>query len=222
VENPMKLNKKSIRIFLALVLTTAIMMVTVIAMAIEEKDKHNIIAKLNEQVQGLAKDVSYYENLREKEKTQVAFRQFKESVFKLRYPDFSEIIKIVFKESKKYGFNPYLVMAVIQVESGFDPFAVSTAGAYGLMQVNYSVWKDELKIDFNRIFEKEYNIDLGLRILKHYYDGNAGNLFMALFRYNNGYKYNNTRYSGKVTATRFYAHRNKAEKAANQQKNLQI
>ena len=218
----MKLNKKSIRIFLVLVLTTAIMMVTVIAMAIEEKDKHTIIAKLNEQVQGLAKDVSYYENLREKEKTQVAFRQFKESVFKLRYPDFSEIIKIVFSKSEKYGFNPYLVMAVIQVESGFDPFAVSTAGAYGLMQVNYSVWKDELKIDFNRIFEKDYNIDLGLRILKHYYDGNAGNLFMALFRYNNGYKYNNTRYSGKVTATRFYAHRNKAEKASNQQKNRQI
>jgi len=198
------------------------MMVTVIALAIEEKDKHKVIAKLNEQVQELAKDVSYYENLREKEKTQVAFRQFKDSVFKLKYPDFSEIIKIVFSKSKKYGFNPYLVMAVIQVESAFDPYAVSTAGAYGLMQVNYSVWKDQLKIDFNRIFEKEYNIDLGLRILKHYYDGNAGNLFMALFRYNNGYKYNNTRYSGKVIATSFYAHRNKAEKVANQQKNLQI
>jgi soluble lytic murein transglycosylase-like protein len=204
------------------VLTTAIMMVTVIALAIEERDKHKIIAKLNEQVQELAKDVSYYENLREKEKTQMAFQQFKESVFKLRYPDFSEIIKIVFSKSKKYGFNPYLIMAVIQVESGFDPYAVSTAGAYGLMQVNYSVWKDQLNIDFNRIFEKEYNIDLGLQILKHYYDGNAGNLFMALFRYNNGYKYNNIYYSGKVIATSFYAHRNKAEKVTNQQKNLSI
>ncbi len=112
-------------------------------------------------------------------------------------------------------------MAIIQVESAFDPYAVSSAGAYGLMQINYTVWKDYLSINFNRIFEKEYNIDLGLKVLKHYYDNASGNMFMALFRYNNGYKYNNTKYNGKIIATRFYANKDKANQTT-KKKNLSI
>ncbi len=218
----MKLNRMSTTIFVGLALTTATLMVTVVGLSIEKIENYKAITKLDEQVKKLEKNVSYYENLQEKEKKQRAFQQFKENVWQLRYPKFSDTIKYVFNKSNEYGFNPYLTMALIQVESGFDQYAVSTAGAYGLTQVNYSVWKDELNIDFNRIFEKEYNIDLGLRILKHYYDEVAGNIFMALFRYNNGYKYNNTGYSGKIIATSFYANRNKAEQAANQQKDLSI
>ena len=60
-----------------------------------------------------------------------------------------------------------------------------------------------MNIDFSRIFHKEYNINLGLKILKHYYDKSSGNMFMALFRYNNGYKHNNTPLNGKIVATRF-------------------
>ena len=104
-------------------------------------------------------------------------------------------------------------MSIIQVESDFKPYAVSKAGAYGLMQINYSVWKDELNIRFNRIYEKEYNIELGLKILKHYYDETNGDLLKALFHYNNGYKFNNTAYSGKVISTLFYANKDKAPKA---------
>lgn len=218
----MKLNKISITIFVGLALTTATLMITVIGLAIEKIENYKSITKLDGQVKQLEKNVSYYENLHEKEKKQRAFQQFKENVWQLRYPKFSDTIKVVFKKSNEYGFNPYLIMALIQVESGFNQYAVSTAGAYGLMQVNYSVWKDELNIDFNRIFEREYNIDLGLWILKHYHDEAAGNIFTALFHYNNGYKYNNTGYSGKIIATSFYANRKKAEQVANQQKDLSI
>ena len=86
----------------------------------------------------------------------------------------------------------------MQVESAFNPLALSTAGAYGLMQVHYAVWKDELQIEKSRIFDIEYNIGLGLKILKQYYDLANGNMDRALFLYNNGYKYNNSGYIAKV------------------------
>ena len=75
------------------------------------------------------------------------FYRFQENVFRLQAPEFARITAAVFTQGRKHGFNPYLVMAVIFVESRFDRRAVSRAGAYGLMQVNYPVWKDELNID---------------------------------------------------------------------------
>jgi soluble lytic murein transglycosylase-like protein len=208
----MKLNRIYLCTFIVLALSTAILAASVIELAKEKEENLDIIANLNAQVSKLETSVNHYESLFNKEKEQRAFRQFKENVFQLRFPKFSKVAKVVFQKSKEYGFNPYLIMAVIQVESGFNRFAVSTAGAYGLMQINFSVWKDELGIDYTRIFEPEYNVDLGLKILKHYYDKAGGNIFKALFRYNNGYKYKNTGYNGKIIATRFYSHRNKAEK----------
>lgn len=205
-------NKININIFLVTVLITVIMTAAVIDLARERDDNQNLIADLDAQVEQLKKSVTFYVDARNKEKEEREFRQFKENAFKLRYPKFTKTAKVVFEKSKEYNFNPYLVMAVIQVESGFDRFAVSTAGAYGLMQVNYSVWKDVYNIDFNRIFNAEYNVDLGLKILKRYYNKSGGNMLKALFRYNNGYKYNNTGYSGKVVATNFYANRDKAKK----------
>jgi len=70
-----------------------------------------------------------------------------------------------------------------------------------LMQVLYTVWKDELRIDKSRIFDIEYNIDLGLQILRQYHDISGGNIRRALFLYNNGYKYNNSGYLTKVNAS---------------------
>ena len=69
------------------------------------------------------------------------------------------------------------------------------------MQVRYSVWKDELGIDRSRIFDIDYNIDLGLRILKQYREIAAGNMRRALFLYNNGYKYNNGGYIARVNSS---------------------
>lgn len=124
--------------------------------------------------------------------------EFKNATFRKRFPEFSRIADVVFRKAQRYGFHPNLVLSVIQVESAFNPLAVSAAGACGLMQVHYAVWKDELEIDRSRLFDIEYNIDLGLRILKHYYDETGGDLRRALFLYNNGYLYNNTRYVAQV------------------------
>jgi soluble lytic murein transglycosylase-like protein len=127
--------------------------------------------------------------------------EFKSSTFQKKFPDFSRIVDVAYQKARRYGFSPNLVLSVIQVESAFNPLAVSTAGACGLMQVRYAVWKDELSIDKSRLFDIEYNIDLGLRILKQYRDLSGGSIRRALFLYNNGYLYNNTGYYAKVNSS---------------------
>ncbi|MCU0236866.1 MAG: lytic transglycosylase domain-containing protein [Acidobacteria bacterium] len=127
--------------------------------------------------------------------------QFRDDTFRKKFPEFSRIIDVAYQKARRYGFSPNLVLSVIQVESAFNPAAVSSAGAFGLMQVRYSVWKDELAIDRSRIFDIDYNIDLGLRILKQYRDLSGGSMQRALFLYNNGYKYNNGGYIAKVNAS---------------------
>jgi hypothetical protein len=198
--------------------TTTLLMTVVVNMVNQKEKNQETIVNLTEKTTLLQEKVAHYE----KEKNEFEFYRFKENVFNLMYPDFSQIARIVFKKSKKYGFNPYLIMAIIQVESAFDQYAVSSVGAYGLMQVNYSVWKDVLNIDYNKIFKKEYNIELGLKILKHYYEKASGNMFMALFRYNNGYKYNNEKYNVKIVSTKFYSQTKKNKQTESKDKELSI
>lgn len=123
---------------------------------------------------------------------------FKADVFRRRDPQLFRISESVYKKSAKYGFEPELIWGVMQVESGHNPRAVSHRGAYGLMQINFAVWREELKIDKRRIFDIDYNIDLGLRILKRYYLESDGDIKKALHLYNNGYRYNNLSYVGKI------------------------
>jgi hypothetical protein len=119
------------------------------------------------------------EAMRNEEKyARVDFLEYQSTIFQKKFPDFSEIVNITYNKSKFFGFHPNLILAV--------------------MQVHYAVWKDELKIDKNRIFEIEYNIGLGLKILRQYYDLSGGDIQRALFLYNNGYKYKNTGYITKV------------------------
>ncbi len=126
------------------------------------------------------------------------FMEYKTRALSKRYPQFSFILDTVYRKSHEYGFKPDLVLGVVKVESNYNPTAVSYKGAYGLMQVTLSVWRGPLNIDENRIFDVEYNIDLGLQVLKHYYKETRGDLKMALHLYNNGYLYNNTSYTKKV------------------------
>jgi soluble lytic murein transglycosylase-like protein len=63
-----------------------------------------------------------------------------------------------------------------------------------------------LQVDFKRITQVDYNIELGLTILKGYMRETRGDIIKALILYNNGYKYANTNYSEKVIASNFYRH----------------
>jgi len=95
-----------------------------------------------------------------------------------------EILKIVHYRALEAGVEPELVLAVIDVESNFDRFAISSASALGLMQV-MPFWVDEVGYsDKNLLFDVDFNILLGCRILKYYLDMENGDLIQGLARYN--------------------------------------
>ena len=93
------------------------------------------------------------------------------------------ILRTVHREATRAGLPPELVLAVIQVESNFDRFAISSAGARGLMQV-MPFWLDELQRPDGDLFDIRTNIRFGCIILKHYMDRERGNHARALARYN--------------------------------------
>ena len=93
------------------------------------------------------------------------------------------------------GLSPELVLAVIEVESHFDRYAVSRAGAQGLMQV-MPFWKDEIGRPGDNLTELITNLSYGCRILQFYLEQEKGRLSTALARYNGSA--GSTRYSDKV------------------------
>ena len=102
-------------------------------------------------------------------------------------PDVEErlhILKTVHRQATRAGVEPELVLAVIDVESNFDRFAISTATALGLMQV-MPFWVPELGYkDKNQLFDIETNVLLGCQILKYYLDMERGDRVRGLARYN--------------------------------------
>ncbi len=93
--------------------------------------------------------------------------------------------EIIAKECQKTGLDVKLVIAVIKVESNFNPRAVSPKGAKGLMQLMPSVEKDE---GVTRVFDPKENIAAGVRYLKRLIDACEGDLGLALAAYNAGLK----------------------------------
>lgn len=94
-----------------------------------------------------------------------------------------ELLKTVHYEALRAGLDPQLVLGVIQVESNFRKYAVSRAGARGLMQV-MPFWVDLIGEKDQNLFHLRTNIRYGCVILRHYLDVERGNLFRALGRYN--------------------------------------
>jgi soluble lytic murein transglycosylase-like protein len=95
-----------------------------------------------------------------------------------------EFLETVWYESKRAGLETALVLGLIQVESGFRKYAISSAGARGYMQV-MPFWMRMIGDgDASRLFHLQTNLRFGCVILRHYLDRERGDLFMALGRYN--------------------------------------
>jgi soluble lytic murein transglycosylase-like protein len=127
---------------------------------------------------------------------------FKIFAFEKKYAEFARIVNKAFEEAVKNKLSPYTVLSVIQVESNFDPAAKSNY-AEGLMQINLDAWKDYYKIDEKKIYDIDYNISLGCKILRHYLDVTDQDLSRALYLYNNGYMFHNEKYVPKVQGNAF-------------------
>ncbi len=94
-----------------------------------------------------------------------------------------EFLVSVHYEAKRAGLDPQMVLGLIQVESNFRKYAVSSAGARGFMQV-MPFWARLIGNRDHNLFHLRTNLRYGCVILKHYLDIEKGDLFRALGRYN--------------------------------------
>ena len=103
-----------------------------------------------------------------------------------RMPDVQDrfaFLKTVYYEATRAGLDPELVLGVIQTESNFRKYAVSSAGARGYMQV-MPFWVKDIGRPSDDLFHLRTNLRYGCTILRYYLDVERGNLFLALGRYN--------------------------------------
>ena len=104
-----------------------------------------------------------------------------------RQPDLNvrlEFLQTLRYETARAALDPSLVLGLVQVESGFRKYAISSAGARGYMQV-MPFWSRLIGDgDPARLFHAQTNLRFGCVILRHYIERERGDLFMALGRYN--------------------------------------
>ena len=94
-----------------------------------------------------------------------------------------EYLRAIHYEATRAGLDPQLVLGLILVESGFKKYAVSSAGARGLMQV-MPFWIKVIGRSDDNLFHLRTNLRYGCTILRHYLDIEQGDLYRALGRYN--------------------------------------
>jgi soluble lytic murein transglycosylase-like protein len=94
-----------------------------------------------------------------------------------------ELLRSVHYEATRARLDPQLVLGIIEVESGFRKYAVSSAGARGYMQV-MPFWVQLVGQPDHNLFHLRTNLAYGCAILRHYLDMENGDYFRALGRYN--------------------------------------
>jgi soluble lytic murein transglycosylase-like protein len=97
-----------------------------------------------------------------------------------------EFLRILHREAQRAQIPPELALAVIEVESRFDRFAISSSGAQGYMQI-MPFWLKEIAGPEDNLFHVRTNLRMGCTILRFYLDQERGNLVGALARYNGSY-----------------------------------
>jgi len=94
-----------------------------------------------------------------------------------------QILTVLHEEAARVDIPPELILAVIQVESAFDRYAISSVGARGLMQV-MPFWLKEIGKPDENMFDIRVNLRMGCTILRYYLDKEKGDKLKALARYN--------------------------------------
>ena len=100
------------------------------------------------------------------------------------HPARVEFLQTLWYEAKRSGLEPSLVLGLVQVESAFRKYAVSSVGARGYMQV-MPFWTRLIGDgDASRLFHMQTNLRFGCVILRHYLNAEQGDMALALGRYN--------------------------------------
>ncbi len=94
-----------------------------------------------------------------------------------------KFLRLLHREAMRAKLSPEFVLSVVEVESRFNRFAISTAGAIGYMQI-MPFWITEIGKKGDSLFDPQTNLRMGCTILKHYLDMEDGDMVRALARYN--------------------------------------
>ena len=94
-----------------------------------------------------------------------------------------EFLRVLHREARKHDLPPEMVLAVIQIESAFKPYALSVVGAQGYMQI-MPFWRKEIGRPDDNLMDFKTNLRYGCAILAHYLKREKGNWTRALARYN--------------------------------------
>ncbi|NOT17824.1 MAG: lytic transglycosylase domain-containing protein [Sulfuriferula sp.] len=103
-----------------------------------------------------------------------------------RFPDDGQrmdFLKTAYYEATRAGLDPELVLGLIEVESGFKKYAVSSVAARGYMQV-MPFWTKTIGTSDDDLFHLRTNLRYGCNILRLYVNIEHGDLYRALGRYN--------------------------------------
>ena len=113
------------------------------------------------------------------------------------------MVLAAYRAAREVGLDPLLVLAVISVESRFNPIAESVMGAKGLMQIIPKYHLDKLRAagGEDMVFDPESNIHIGARILQEYVY-RTGTLEAGLQFYNGAWRDNSAQYAQKVLSER--------------------
>jgi soluble lytic murein transglycosylase-like protein len=124
--------------------------------------------------------------------TQVIARKYRISTAATR-----EYVGLAFREAERHGLDPFLLVALMAVESSFNPTAESHAGAVGLMQVIPEYHTDKFDAVYESALHPPTNIRIGTRVLKEYIR-RAGSLVDGLQMYNGAANDETTAFANKV------------------------
>ena len=104
--------------------------------------------------------------------------------------DRRRVLAAIVREARRHGLDPLMVAAVIEIESRFDPFAISQAGAYGLMQLMpptaQELFPGKRPFKIAHLFNPVLNVELGTAYLAQLLRRFDGDLQRALIAYNAG------------------------------------
>lgn len=169
----------------------------------ELKAENESLARSRETLSWLAKHHAPMRDFYEVAGPELEYLRFRGSATEIMHPEWVEILNATYKYSCKFNIPAAIILSVIHRESNFRLGAASPV-AYGLMQIHYAVWRDELNLDFNRLIsDVDYNIMHGCIILKQYYNM-TGDWADALLLYNSGFARTNLKYVPRVMSSKFY------------------
>jgi len=133
------------------------------------------------------------------EQRHLALAEFLAKRYKVSQDVTLKFVQVAHAEAKLTRLDPLLVMAVIAIESRYNPIAESEAGARGLMQIIPKYHGDKLA-EFGgeqAVFDPESNIRVGTRILREYLT-RTGNISIALQMYAGALADENDTYTNRV------------------------